>query len=518
MEKKHRMLKRNLKKFANKLPLPWQKRTYLIWHYLNKPISLPKGSIKTDSLDLNEAEKRIKIVGFLKIRNEVQTGHLERVLKQMKDICSDIVVCDCGSTDGSKEFAQKYTKHVLSAENDFKNEIKAKAEMLDYTLGLNPDWILWLDADEVFERNAEIGAIRKLCALGEQRGIDGFEFPEMNLWKDTRHYRIDEFWNKGSYVRLWKNNGKLSFPKEGGLHKKQHPDGLDKIEKSDLAVIHYGFSSPELIQQKYDFYKEQGQEGFALDRIQLNDSSARVKEMDIDRIPFSALKVVVVGMIYQSTGYAQFVYDSFKKYQEDEEFIFVANDATDKVKDYLRENDIPHLIFENEDKDEYYLNRVYRAWNYGGMNASGDIIIFVNSDMAFSKGWVKNLLKNLNKKRIVCSRLVESGKMPSGEYGISKNFGQSYKEYNAEEFEAYVEKIKKPELKEGGLFMPCMIYKDIFVKSGGYPIGNRKEADGKETSGDHIFFYENLEAKMGVKHFTAFDSIIYHVQEGEMDE
>ncbi|MEX2054200.1 MAG: glycosyltransferase [Candidatus Colwellbacteria bacterium] len=478
---------------------------------------MPKFAIRTSNLGLSEAEKDINLVGFLKIHNEVKTGHLERVLKQMKEVCSEIVICDCDSTDGSKELAQKYTEHVLSAQNDFKNEIKTKAEMLEYTLGLNPDWILWLDADEVFERRAELGGLRKLCAIGSEKGIDGFEFPEINLWRDQHHYRVDEFWNKGSYIRLWRNNGELEFPKEGGLHKSQYPNGIENIEKSDFAVIHYGFSSPELIEQKYNFYKEQGQEGFALNRIHPDDKSAKVKEIDIDRIPFSTLKVIVVGMIYQSTGYAQFVYDSFKRHQEDEDFIFVANDATDKVKSYLKEKNIPHLIFENEDKDEYYLNRVYRAWNYGGMNAPGDIIVFVNSDMAFSRGWVRNLLKNLNQNRIICSRLVESGKMPSGEYGVSKNFGRTYKEYRESEFEKYAEIIKKPELKKGGLFMPCMIYKDLFVKSGGYPIGNRKEADGSETSGDHIFFYENLEER-GVEHFTAFDSIVYHVQEGEMNE
>ena len=65
--------------------------------------------------------------------------------------------------------------------------------------------------------------------------------------------------------------------------------------------------------------------------------------------------------------------------------------------------------------------------------------------------------------------------------------------------------------------MPCAIYRDLFVKSGGYPIGNRTEKNGNITPGDKIFFYETL-AGLGVKHFTAFDSICYHCQEGEMDE
>jgi hypothetical protein len=183
----------------------------------------------------------------------------------------------------------------------------------------------------------------------------------------------------------------------------------------------------------------------------------------------------------------------------------------------LKDNNLSHLIFENKDKNEHYLSRVYRAWNYGGFNAPGDIIVFVNSDMAFSDGWLDNLLKNLTKNRIVCSRLVESGKMPSGKYGISKNFGQTYKEYQEERFQEYAKEVSRSELRKGGLFMPCAIYKDLFIKSKGYPIGNRKEPDGSETSGDYILFYEKLKP-MGVEHFTAFDSIVYHIQEGEMDD
>ncbi len=504
------------KKIIGRAPHSVQKRAYLAWHYLHLPIKLPQRAIKTDTLELTGEEKKLKLVGFLKVHNEAASGNLERVLKHLKEICDEIVVCDSGSTDNGRKIIEQFTKHILSEPNDFSKEQLVKQKMLEYALTLKPDWIVWLDADEVFDRQGELGAVRKLAYKGSKEGIDGFSFQEINLWKSTKQYRTDEFWRKGWYVRLWRNNGKLKFGNQEGLHGQQYPDGLAVIQKSDIKVLHYGFSSSELIKQKYDRYKQNGQAGFALERVR-NDEGAVLREVDRDWFPLSVLRVTVVAMVYQSTGYASFVYDSFLKHRGTEDFIFVANDATDRVKKYLKDKQIPHLIFTNPDPAEYYLNRVYRAWNYGGMNAPGDVIVFVNSDMAFSENWIKNLLKNLSSKRIITSRLVESGKMPSGEYGISKNFGQNYKEYRAEEFEAYAESIKKPELRPGGLFMPCLIYKDLFIKSGGYPIGNRKSPEGTETSGDHVFFYETL-AAMGMKHFTAFDSLVYHVQEGEMDE
>jgi len=65
--------------------------------------------------------------------------------------------------------------------------------------------------------------------------------------------------------------------------------------------------------------------------------------------------------------------------------------------------------------------------------------------------------------------------------------------------------------------MPCAIYKDLFVNSGGYPIGNREKKSGKIISGDWIFFYEKLKP-MGIKHYAVYDSLVYHIQEGEMND
>lgn len=509
-------MKKVAKWVIKKLPFRIQKLIYSFWYQLNRPIlDFFEVPISTFHLS-NSTTKNIKLVGFLKIHNEASTGNLERVLKHMSKFCDDIVVCDCESTDNSIEITRKFTSHIISDKNDILNELSTKQKMLDYVLRLKPDWVVWLDADEVFDREGELGEIRELCLHGEKNGIDGFSFLEYNLWENLKCYRVDELWNKGWFTRLWKNNGFLKFDTHRGLHRKQYPEGLKNIRKSKIKVVHYGFSTPELIRKKYNFYKKHGQSGFFLKRFE-KGSGIKTKPFDIDCFPLSHFKISVISLVYKSTKYIDFVWQSFKKYTKNADFLFVANDATKEVKEYLRVKNLPHFIFENKDKSEYYLNRVYRAWNYGGFNAPGDIIVFVNSDMAFSKNWLENLLKNLNQKRIICSRLVESGKLPSGQYAISKDFGKTYKQFRENEFEEFAENIKQPEIKKGGLFMPCAIYKDLFVKSGGYPIGNRKEKDGSETSGDFILFYERLKP-MGVQHYTSFDSIVYHIQEGELDE
>lgn len=461
--------------------------------------------------------ENLRLVGFLQIHNESKNGNLIRVLNHMKKFCDEIVIYDDGSTDDSVEIALRYTKHVIKGKtNDFQNELQHKQQLLNLAQSLNPDWIVWLDADEVFDRDGETYGIRTLCNYGNAKGIDGFSFQEFNLWKTTDKYRVDELWHKLWQVRLWKNNGKLEFLQDRGLHRQIYPLGLEKVYRSDFKVIHYGFSSEAKLKQKYEMYKKAGQTGRLLDRV-TDETGIKLEPFSRDWFPLSTQKIVIVCLIYKSIRYAKFVLDSFKKYTKDVEFLFIANDATEKVKNYLRDNNINHLIFENEDKSEHYIKRVYRAFNFGGRNAPADIIVFVNSDMAFSLGWLENLLRELKENRIVTSRLVESGKLPSDKSAISKNFGTSYKEFDDDSFQEFVKQTSQRRLARGGLFMPCAFYKDIFLKSGGYPVGNRQERSSKITSGDWIFFYEKLKP-MGIEHYTVCDSLVYHIQEGEIDE
>jgi len=476
-----------------------------------------KNVTKRDIYDYKSNMENLKLVGFLQVHNESENGNLIRVLNHMKKFCDEIVVYDDGSTDDSVEVASRYTKYIIKGKtNDFQNELQHKQQLLNLALSLNPDWIVWLDADEVFDRDGETYGIRTLCNYGNVRGIDGFSFQEFNLWKTTDQYRVDELWHKLWQVRLWKNNGKLEFFQDKGLHHQMYPSGLENVYHSDFKVIHYGFSSEDKLKQKYEMYKKAGQTGRLLDRL-VDETGIKLEPFSRDWFPLSTQKIAIVCLIYKSTGYAKFVLDSFKKYTKDVEFLFIANDATDKVKNFLSENNINHLVFENEDKNEHYIKRVYRAWNFGGQSAPADIIVFVNSDMAFSSGWLENLLLELKENRIVTSRLIESGKLPSDKSAISKNFGTSYKEFNDDLFQEFVKQSSQRKLIKGGLFMPCAFYKDIFLKSGGYPIGNRQEKSGKITSGDWIFFYEKLKP-IGIEHYTVCDSLVYHVQEGEMDE
>jgi glycosyltransferase involved in cell wall biosynthesis len=239
----------------------------------------------------------------------------------------------------------------------------------------------------------------------------------------------------------------------------------------------------------------------------------------------------IVCLIYKSIKWLQFVYTQLQRYTNlvDVEFYFVANDATIEVIEYLQKENIPHYIHNNSEleKQEWYINNVYRAWNKGAELAKGNYILFINSDMGFSPNWLINLEKATNINNCVCSRLVESGKMLSGQYGISMNFGKTILEYKENDFIEYSKNIEENVLKDGGLYMPLLIRKSDFINVGGYPPGNILPGTNIYNPiiatqgqpcipGDYILM-QKLASK-GIRHQTVFDSIVYHFQEGEMDE
>ena len=234
------------------------------------------------------------------------------------------------------------------------------------------------------------------------------------------------------------------------------------------------------------------------------------------------MRVTVVGMVYKSLSYLDFMLEQIWDYcldsEHDVDYLIIANDATTEVLDALE--GYKHVVYNDPKPDDYYLNRVYRAWNFGAEKAPGDVIVFVNSDMAFSEDWLDNLLKHLRPDTIPVSRLVESGKLRSGRYGMEKSFGKTPEKFRRWGFDPFVKKMSRNETKKGGLYMPCAFHKEEFLAAGGYPEGNiYEEGIGQHggrfvKSGDDYFFHDVMKDK---KHLTVFDSIVYHIQEGELD-
>lgn len=257
--------------------------------------------------------------------------------------------------------------------------------------------------------------------------------------------------------------------------------------------------------------------------------------------------ISIFSLIYKSTKYIDGLYESIKKFTPllesgEAEFFFVANDATDKVKGHLKSTGVPHFIWDNNIvplevmqargfAHPEYMRRVYRGYNFGIENCKGDIVVPVNSDHLFAPNWLENLIKHLDRETVPSSLLVEPGHRQHGVFPEAdhKNFGRSPEEFEEDRFLEYVGKISKDETRPGGAYMPSAFYKDMLIEAGRYPEGNlavpphteyESFAQASKPYGiayaDKVLFFEL--AKLGLKHVTVLDSIVYHIKEGEKDE
>ena len=504
--------------------------------------------------------KKYKIVCICQIFNELCKNNLERFVTYVKPLVEDIVAYDDGSTDGSYEYMLKQTPYVIRAtKNDFVNERSHKQLLLQEALKLNPDFILWLDADEVLTANAA-GHLQVWCQVCTDQQYDAVCFYEINLWRSYSWQRLDSLFDTGWFCRLWRVVPGLSYnDTKPGLHQPPYPSTIRKLAWAEgIKVLHYGFSTKQRLAYKYLVYKSHGQRGYnMLDRLiseeqlvvskvpqQLFPEGLWVDDEQPIPLPFAKSlayveeyreevfkpKFSIICLVYKSIEWLKLVYEQVFKYTDmtDKEFFFVANDANPSVLSYLRDHYISHYVFTNtpEHQAEWFINNVYRAYNYATSKAKGDFVVFINSDMAFTPGWFESLWQAYNGENCVSSRLVESGKLRSGQYGVEKDFGRDYASYQEGKFKQYARELAEPKVEDGGLFMPLLIRKEHFLQVGGYPEGNIvSESDldhpmiarhGEACiSGDNVLMLKLKAA--GINHQTAFNSIVYHFQCGELD-
>jgi hypothetical protein len=520
---------------------------------------------------------KMKVIGFLQVRNEVSTGHLNRFIERNLDLFDKLYVFDDASTDGTDRIIEKHaTVLIRSQDSKFSSELEIKSELLQRVQAEcdEGDAILRLDADEILYASKEelIQLIHESFALG----FDSISLPHRNLWRSTSFFRLDDGYNDFRPARIWKLSKQLNFPRSFGLHVTSDPQGLTATRKVDkFPVVHFGFASTELILQKYESYRQHWLTGYALNRM-INENGLRLERLSFEKEELGArflelhenvtvgleperltplhwrtltrqvqdefeeskpqAKVTLASLIYKDLEWLEFQYSQLLKLQTDlpmgqAEILFIANDATPEVLAFLKENLIPHRAISTRAHDgEWFINSVYRAYKKAVEFSETEYVYLVNSDMAYTKGTLSRVFERRAPSLMLASRLVELGVMESGQFGIERSFGSSPKTFRPKDFARFAASIAEPEVKDGGLYMPLLVHRETFLKIGGFPEGNlTPESLETYTSGGAPVFakqgspsipgdraFVSKAAKQGVLHKTVFDSIAYHFQAGEM--
>jgi len=152
-----------------------------------------------------------------------EEAFLRDCLNSVSDFVDEIVIVDTGSTDGTVDIAGEYTDKIFHHpwEGSFS---KARNQAMHYC---TCDWILQMDADEVFNRE-DIPALKKIIETDE---YDAVFVVLMN--------RIQDGWTKHYFQRIFKR-GRASY--QGIVHNQLVYSGPDT--KTEITIFHYGYDLP----------------------------------------------------------------------------------------------------------------------------------------------------------------------------------------------------------------------------------------------------------------------------------
>jgi glycosyltransferase involved in cell wall biosynthesis len=169
------------------------------------------------------------------IKNEKK--YLENTLKALaplrEAVSSRLVIIDTGSADGSDEIAKKYADDFSFFEwvDDFS---AARNKTLE---GINSEWYMYIDADEVAE---DITPLIDFFKSGEYKNFDTAAIIIKNILSDISS-------NEFRPIRLSKVKPGLAF--EGAIHENLNTENK-KIKYTDALFNHYGYYAANQIERR----------------------------------------------------------------------------------------------------------------------------------------------------------------------------------------------------------------------------------------------------------------------------
>ncbi len=161
------------------------------------------------------------------VKNEER--YLRDCLESVKDIVSEIVIVDTGSTDSTIKIAKNYGAKIFSF-----GWIKDFSAARNYALSKSTgDWILYLDADERLNENSK----NELLRLTQNNKDLGINCIINNIDEQTNTPKLMK------YIRLFRNSKNISF--SGKAHEQIEPSlfaNKYEIIDSTIEIIHLGYN------------------------------------------------------------------------------------------------------------------------------------------------------------------------------------------------------------------------------------------------------------------------------------
>jgi len=200
-------------------------------------------------------------MGVYWIKNEAR--FIEKSLKSVMEICSEIIVMDNNSTDDTVEICSGFDKvtEIIKRKELPLDEVRDKNIIYEHARKSDPDFILAVDGDEIFMPHASEILFEELSTIHPDSDVLEFQF--LTLWDDVNTIRTDGifgyYWQK-RLLRMKNQPYSLLFVENdnpGNIHCGSIPPssvGFDNQAKSSVKIFHLASLDDEVRQRKYGFY------------------------------------------------------------------------------------------------------------------------------------------------------------------------------------------------------------------------------------------------------------------------
>lgn len=212
-----------------------------------------------EKVSLAGTDKPVKLTLSVVLGNEAD-HYLKPFLEDARHYVTDVVIIDDATTDNTiqicKEKLQGIPTTIVRNEcSKFSNEFELRKQQWEETVKTAPDWILFLDADQIFEKKFK----QQVKSLIQAQDVDVYCFRLYDFW-DESHYREDAYWRAHLCTRPFLIRYKPGIEykwKETPQHCGSFPLTIFefRMKNSELRLKHYGWAKKEHRVAKYERYQ-----------------------------------------------------------------------------------------------------------------------------------------------------------------------------------------------------------------------------------------------------------------------
>jgi glycosyltransferase involved in cell wall biosynthesis len=195
----------------------------------------------------------------MRVKNE--GAHIGEVIASVLPLCRLVFVLDDHSEDETAAICRRFGERVVLLPSPFAglDEARDKNYLLQEVIKAGPEWVLWIDGDEVLERS---GPERLAAAARDGADVGSYWLRVAYVWDDPGRVRVDGIFGRFARPSFFRLRGqplpRLHFAATGfggNLHCGNVPQGVTGRQvELPVRLKHYGYMTREQRRAKYAWY------------------------------------------------------------------------------------------------------------------------------------------------------------------------------------------------------------------------------------------------------------------------